>query len=88
MVSYRLRVDLTYSTTGTATTATTNINNALAASSDPVIAERAERTGSAVSLTVEGLTEAQADSLRVAMTSAWAVGTRSAGKVSVVRTGI
>lgn len=85
MAKYRIRVDLTYSTTGNATTATTNINNVLAARTDPVIPERATRASARVTVMVAGLEQAQAQALLAALQPAWPVGARTAGKVSMVR---
>lgn len=84
MATYRLRIDLTYSTNNNATTAHTNINNTLAAEGR---AEQATRDLRVVSLMIEGLTEAEAQSLTDALTPAWGSTTRSGGKVSTVRTG-
>jgi hypothetical protein len=82
VASYRLRVDLTYSTTNNATTATTNLNTALAAAGR---VEQAQRSTAAVSLLVDGITQAEAVALRDALTPAWAAGPRSQGSASVVR---
>lgn len=80
--SYRIRIDLTYSSTGNATTALTSINNVLIAQSRP---ERAVQTNAQIALLIEGLTEAQGKRLRDLLTPAWGVTARSGGKVSVVR---
>lgn len=80
---FRLRIDLTYTTNANATTATTNINNALVAQGR---VERATRTNAAVSLIIEPIdTEAEAVALRNALTPAWGSTARSGGKVSLVR---
>jgi hypothetical protein len=82
MAWYRLRVDWTYSTTASANTAVTNINNVLAAQGRP---ETVTRVNNDIDIIIEPLDEAAAISLRNALTTAWATGTRTAGKASVVR---
>lgn len=78
---YRLKIDYTYSTTTSATTALSAINTTLAAQGR---AERAVRTNAQVVLNVEPLTEAAAVTLRNALIPNWSTGTRTAGKASVV----
>lgn len=83
MPTYRLRINLTYSTTANATTATTNINNVLIAQGYP---QRAERTNAVVTLEVDPIADqAAAVTLRNALTAAWGSTTRSGGKVSIVQ---
>jgi hypothetical protein len=83
MAYYRLRIDLTYSSTANATTATTNINNVMIAQGYP---ERATRSSAQVSMIVEPIaTEAAGTALLNALNSAWGSTTRSGGKVSLVR---
>jgi hypothetical protein len=78
---YRLRVDWTWSTTSSATTALTAINATLAANGRT---ERAVQTGAQVAVILEPVAAAAAITLRNALTSNWATGTRTAGKASVV----
>lgn len=79
---YRLKVDWTYSTTTSATTALTAINATLTAQGR---SEVAVRTTAQVTVNVEPIaTEALAVALRNALTTNWATGTRTAGKASVV----
>ena len=81
--NYRLKIDITYTTTGNATTAETNINNAMIAAGRP---ERATRSGSQVTMMVPGITtQAEAISLRDSLRTAWSSVARSYGKASVVR---
>jgi hypothetical protein len=47
--------------------------------------EQAQRSTAAVSLLVDGITQAEAVALRDALTPAWAAGPRSQGSASVVR---
>lgn len=82
MATYRLWVNLTYNNNSSATTATTNINSALTAQGRP---EQADRTNRDVSLLIEGITEADAQSLLAALNSAWPVNSRTAGAVSCER---
>lgn len=82
MAWYRLKIDWTYNTVPNANTAVSNINNTLANNGR---SETATRSGSNVTLTIDNLTEAEAETLRVALIPAWNVGTRTAGKSSVVR---
>lgn len=81
MAWYRLRVDWTWSTTSSATTALTAINTTLAANGRT---ERAVQTGAQVAVILEPVAAAAAITLRNALTSNWATGTRTAGKASVV----
>lgn len=83
MAVYRIRIDQTYNTTANANTATSNINAVLTDAGRP---ERASRSGSTVTLEIDGLTEEEAKTLKVGLTPAWGVGTRS-GLVSTVRRG-
>lgn len=79
---YRLKIDWTYSTSTSATTALTAINATLAAQGRPEVAVRTTNT---VTVSVEPIaTEAAAVALRNALTLNWATGTRTAGKASVV----
>lgn len=85
---YRLRVEITYTTSNAANTALTNINNTLTASF-PSIPQRATReTGSnSVLLLVTGIADqASGVALRDALTPQWGSGNRSAGKASLVKT--
>ena len=80
-MAYVVRVSLTYSTTQNATTATTNINTELA---NRGRAEQATRDGTTVSLAIDDIaSQADAVTLRNALTSAWSAGPRTAGKASV-----
>lgn len=80
---YRLRIDLTYSTTNNANIATTNINNALAGLG---YSETATRTNAQVSLEVSDIPDQDAAiALRNALTAAWGSRVRSGGKVSLTR---
>jgi hypothetical protein len=81
-VPYRLRIDYAYTTVANATTAQGNINAALLEAGRP---ETCSRNGAALVLQIDGLTEAEAVALSDAMTVRWAVGTRNAGKATVVR---
>lgn len=78
---HRLVVEWTYSTSTSAATALTNVNNTLAAQGR---AERATRTSNSITVEIEPLTETTAITLRNALTPSWATGTRTAGKASVV----
>lgn len=80
--SYEIRIDLTYSSTGNATTAETNVNNVMIGQGR---VERALRTAAVLTMTVSGLTEAQAKTLRDLLTPAWGATVRSGGRVSTVR---
>lgn len=83
MAWYRLRLDWTYSKSVDATTAQTSLNTTLAAQGR---AERATRSTTRVELTVDGLaTDVAASTLLSALTSAWAIGTRTQGMVLVSR---
>jgi hypothetical protein len=79
---YRLRIDYTYTTTANATTAQSNIDTALASAGR---AERCSRASATITLQIDGLTEAAATALSDALNAQWAVGTRSAGKATVMR---
>lgn len=79
---YRLRITYTYSTTANATTATTNINNALIAAGR---SERAVRTNAAVDLKVVGLTQTEALTLHAVLNTAAHSAARAGGKFSLVR---
>lgn len=80
-MAYIVRMSLTYSTTGNATTALTNINTQLA---NRGRVERATQAGATVSLAMDAVgTQTEAEALRDALTSAWGSGSRSAGKASV-----
>lgn len=82
-MSYRLRVSLTYTTNANATSATTAINNALAAAGRT---ERATRSGAVVAALIPGgMTEAQAVPLVNALVAAANTGAKS-GKISTVLT--
>lgn len=81
-MSYRLRIDMVYSSTGNANAAVTAINNSLSSAGR---AETSSRTGSTVTLDITGLTEAEADSLRVSLTGAWSSVARTGGLVAVAR---
>lgn len=78
---YRLVIALVYNNASNATTALTNINNTLTTAGRE---EVAIRSGSNVNLTIDGLSESEANTLRVSLTAAWGVGTRS-GRVAVSR---
>ena len=80
---YKLRIALTYTSNGNANSATSSINAVIAAWSSPVIAARATRSGSTVTLEIDDLTEAEAITLRDALNSAWGQSARSGGRVSV-----
>lgn len=81
---YRVKIDITYSSTANATTATTSINDVMVAQGRP---ERAVRTSAQVFLLVSGLsTQAEAEALASALHTAWSTPARSYGKVSIVRT--
>jgi hypothetical protein len=80
---YRLRVTWTYSKVADANTAATNIDATLAANGRSETTTRPSNTS--VEVIIEPLTESVAVTLRNALTSAWATGTRTAGKASVVR---
>lgn len=81
---YRIKIDVRYSSTANATTATTNINNVLIAAGRP---ERAVRTNADVYLMISGIaTQAEAELLINDLNSAWSSVARSYGKVSCVRT--
>lgn len=83
MPHYRLRIDLTYSSVNNANTALGNINNVMATQGYP---ERAERSGTQVSMIVDPIpTEEEGVSLLNALNSAWGSATRSGGKVALVR---
>jgi hypothetical protein len=79
---YRVTVDYTYNNSTNATTARNNINTYLSGLGR---SETAGGAGTAVSLVIEGLTEAEANTLRAGLISRWAVGTRTGGKASAVR---
>ena len=80
-MAYIVRVSLTYSTTGNATTALTNINTQLA---NRGRVERATQAGATVSLAMDAVgTQAEAVTLRDALTPAWSAGPRTAGKASI-----
>ena len=78
---YRVKVDWTYSTTASATTAATNINSSLSGLGRP---ETVTRNGNQVVVEINDLSQSEALDLRNSLTSAWATGTRTAGKASVV----
>jgi hypothetical protein len=80
--NYRLHIDWTYSSTGNANTALSAINSALASAGRP---ETATRTSNRVELVISGLTESEANTLRISLTSAWSASTRSYGKAAVAR---
>jgi len=83
MAWYRLRVDWTYSTTASATTALTAINATLTANGRT---EQAVRETNRVYIIIEPLTVqgSTAITLYNALTPNWATGTRTAGKASLV----
>jgi len=84
MPKYRIKIDVRYSSTANATTATTNINNVLTAQGR---VERATRTNADVYVMIPGLAnQDEAESLISALNPAWSSAARSYGKVSVVRT--
>jgi len=84
MPLYRIKIDIRYSSNANATTATTNINNVLAAEGRP---ERATKTAADVYVMIPGLaSQEEAESLISALNPAWSSVARSYGKVSVVRT--
>ena len=81
---YRIKIDVRYSTVANATTATTNINNVLAAQGR---SEQATRNNQDVFVLIVGIpTQAEANNLISALNSAWSSTARSYGKVSCVRT--
>lgn len=80
---YRLRIDVTYTSTGNANSALSAINTALSTAGRP---ETATRSGSTVDLLIVGITsQAEAEALRSALHTAWSSVARSYGKVSIVR---
>ena len=82
MAWYRLKVDWTYSTSASATTAQTAINTTLTNSGR---AEQAAKTGNTVTVIIEPVTTMdEAVTLRNALLANWNTGTRTAGKASVV----
>lgn len=81
---YRIKIDMNYTTTNNAITATTNINTALAGLGRP---ETATRNNMNVYLLIVGLTAAEGASIKSALDTAWASAARSGGKVSLVRNG-
>ena len=81
---YRIKIDVRYSTVANATTATTNINNVLAAQGR---SEQATRNNQDVFVLIVGIpTQEEANNLISALNSAWSSTARSYGKVSCVRT--
>jgi hypothetical protein len=82
-MAYRLKIDVTYTTTANATTALTAINAALSTAGR---VEVATRTNAVVFLKIVGIeTQAEAEALRSALHTAWSSVARSYGKVSLVR---
>lgn len=81
--TYRIHLDITYSSTGNANTALSNINSALSALGR---SETATRTSTTVTLVIEDIpTEAEAVTIRDGIKSAWSGSTRTGGKVGVAR---
>ena len=80
---YRIKIDMTYTSTGNANTAATSINNVLIAAGRP---ERAQVTSANVYLLIVGLSEAEGVTLKNSLSTGWSAAARSGGKVSLVRT--
>jgi hypothetical protein len=79
---YRVHLDITYNNATAATNAATALNSALAANGR---AETVTRVSAVVTLLIVGLSESEAQTLRLALNSAWSGQTRTGGKASVVR---
>lgn len=79
---YRVRITYSYNNTANATTAQGNINTYLAGLGRP---ETCSRTTTALDLQIDDLTEQEATTIGLGLTTSWAVGTRTGGKASIVR---
>lgn len=81
---YRIKIDVTYTTTANATTALNSINAALESAGR---SEVATRNSAQVYLMIPGIpTQEEAETITAALRTAWSSVARSYGKVSVVRT--
>lgn len=80
---YRVHVNITYTTTGNATSAASAINSALAGIGR---SETCNVAGAVVELLITQITtEAEAISIRDTIKSAWSTPARTGGKAAVIR---
>lgn len=80
---YTLDLDITYTSTGNATTAQTSINSALSGIGR---AETVTRNSAQVTLNISGLTESEVVAIRSAIWTPWTSMARTVARISVVRT--